>query len=628
MPEERIIPAVHSVAEFIISVNGLEIPRSVPKLAVSVQKIVNKVSTAVITLQDGEASNGLFPLTDGDLFKPGNKVSISAGDPDNTTAIFDGIIIKQSLKIRNNAAPHLILECKHRAISTTIGRKSACFHDITDADIITKILTDGGFAATGIDVEDTKVNHKEMVQYNCTDWDFIVSRAEVNGKVVTTNDEGIVIKKPVVSDDVSLNLLHGATILELDAEMDSRNQYSSVVSRSWDMDNLEVAETSAAEPQELTEHGNMQATELASVAGPQQYVIQHAGAIPPDERQGWADAALLKSRLSKIRGRVKFQGIATINAGDIVGLAGLGERFNGNAFVSGVMHEFTLSSGWKTHAQFGYANSWFTEDNKVEAPKASGMLPGVTGLATGIVTDNVDPEGNQRVKIKISGVSDNVDGVWARMALADAGDDRGLFFRPEVGDEVVLGFLNDDPRLPIILGMLHSSKLPPPITPTDDNFKKGYTSREKLKMTFDDELKEIQFETPASNKVFITDDKKGFRVEDQNGNKITTDPSEIKITDSNGNSVLIDISPGIIKIKANNKVVVDAPQIELVEGAGHPLVFGDELLNYLNQIVNIYQTHMHPGQLALGALPVTPAPPIPPMPPATPALLSLKVKTG
>ena len=36
-------------------------------------------------------------------------------------------------------------------------------------------------------------------------------------------------------------------------------------------------------------------------------------------------------------------------------------------------------------------------------------------------------------------------GVWARVATLDAGNDRGTFFRPEVDDEVVLGFFHDDP---------------------------------------------------------------------------------------------------------------------------------------------------------------------------------------
>ena len=73
--------------------------------------------------------------------------------------------------------------------------------------------------------------------------------------------------------------------------------------------------------------------------------------------------------------------------------------------------------------------------------------------------------------------------------------------------------------------------------------------------------------------------------------------------------------------------MVEAPQIELVEGARHPLVFGDDLLQYLNQLVHIFSTHTHIGETVLG-IPVTPMIPTPPFPPATPALLSVHVKTG
>ena len=83
-----------------------------------------------------------------------------------------------------------------------------------------------------------------------------------------------------------------------------------------------------------------------------------------------------------------------------------------------------------------------------------------------------------------------------------------------------------------------------------------------------------------------------------------------------------------ITIDATTKIVVNAPQIELVNGAPHPLVFGDSLLQYLNQLVTMFNSHMHPGELAAAVLPVTPAPPVPPFPPATPDLLSVQVKTG
>jgi uncharacterized protein involved in type VI secretion and phage assembly len=115
----------------------------------------------------------------------------------------------------------------------------------------------------------------------------------------------------------------------------------------------------------------------------------------------------------------------------------------------------------------------------------------------------------------------------------------------------------------------------------------------------------------------------------KSGHKLVLDDDggSIEITDSNDNSVMMD--SGTIRIKAGSavKIVVEAPQIELVENATHPLVFGDQLLQYLNQVVQLYQTHVHPGQTLLG-LPVTPAPPAPPLPPATRSLLSRKVKTG
>ena len=121
------------------------------------------------------------------------------------------------------------------------------------------------------------------------------------------------------------------------------------------------------------------------------------------------------------------------------------------------------------------------------------------------------------------------EGIWARIATLDAGKGRGTFFRPEIDDEVVIGFLNEDPRYPIVLGMCHSSAKPAPEPAKDDNHHKGYVSREKLKLSFDDEKKIIGMETPAGNKLVLSEDAKGITLEDQNGNKITLDDKGIKI---------------------------------------------------------------------------------------------------
>ena len=625
MPEERIIASVESFAEFVITVNGQAIPRTIEKVSINVMKTVNKISSAILVLKDGDPSNGQFPLTDGDLFTPGNSIVIAAGEVDSPTNIFSGVIVKQSLKIRNNNVPKLILECKHKAVKATVGRKNAVFHNIKDSDAFEQILRAYDIGNGELDIEDSSFTHKELVQYNCTDWDFILNRTEMIGKLVLTNDENIVIKTPTVEGDAALSLLLGATIIELDAEMDSRNQYAAVKTKSWDMANQVIAESEASEPGHFSEQGNFASSDLASVIGLDEFTLNHSGALPDEERKAWADAQLLKSRLSKIRGRAKFGGIATINPGDLLELHGLGDRFNGKAFVSGIRHDYDTHSGWKTQAQFGHTPEWFTDEFEIPDHKAGGTIPGVIGLHTAIVTDNEDPDGEMRVRVKIPYLNPDDDGVWARIALADAGKERGMFFRPEVGDEVLIGFLYDDPRQPVILGMLHSSALTPPLQPSNDNNQKGYTSREKLILLFDDDKKEVRIETPAGNKVTISEDQKTISLEDQNGNKVQLNQDGITASD-NGNDT-VTMQKGKVTVKGATKVVVDAPQIELVENATHPLVFGDALLSYLNQIVTMFNVHMHPGELAMG-LPVTPAPPTPPLPPATPSLLSITVKTG
>ena len=129
-------------------------------------------------------------------------------------------------------------------------------------------------------------------------------------------------------------------------------------------------------------------------------------------------------------------------------------------------------------------------------------------------------------------ISDTEEGTWSRIATLDAGNNRGTFFRPEIGDEVVVGFLNDDPCHPIVLGMCHSSAKPAPEPAKDDNHRKGYVSREKMQFIFDDEKKIIVLATPGGNKMTLSEDAKGIIVEDQNGNKITLDDSGVKIESS------------------------------------------------------------------------------------------------
>ena len=183
--------------------------------------------------------------------------------------------------------------------------------------------------------------------------------------------------------------------------------------------------------------------------------------------------------------------------------------------------------------QFGLSTETFAQAYDLRPMPAEGLLPAVSGLQMGVVTVlEKDPLGEDRIKVRLPLVSKKEEGVWARLATLDAGKQRGTFFRPELGDEVVIGFLWDDPRHPVVLGMCHSSAKPAPEAAKNKNHRKGFVSREKLKFIFDDQKKVVLLETPGGNRVTLSEEAKGIVIKDQNGNKITMDKEGIKIESS------------------------------------------------------------------------------------------------
>ncbi len=395
------------------------------------------------------------------------------------------------------------------------------------------------------------MTHRELVQYNSSDWDFLVSRAEINGKLVLVDGGIIAIAKPDFTAEPVVTLTYGATIQSLEATLDATHQHSTVSCAAWDSANQELAESEGETPT-VEEAGNLSASDLVGLVSAETRQYRHTGNLPVDELQSWASSQKLKNVLSKIRGIVRSKGLPQVKPGTIVELAGVGDRFNGKVLVSGVRHE--LSDGtWDMDIQFGLSPDLFTQEYDVTDLPAAGLLPAVNGLQIGVVSQlQEDPDGEARVLVKMPIVDPNAEGVWARIACLDAGEERGVFFRPEIGDEVVLGFLNDDPRKPIILGMLNSSNKPAPITASDDNPEKGFYTREKLKLVFNDELKSICLETPQGYLLQLSEDEAAIMIQDGNNNKV-----ELK-----SDGILLE-SAGDIEIKATGNVKIEGTSIEI-----------------------------------------------------------------
>ena len=169
-----------------------------------------------------------------------------------------------------------------------------------------------------------------------------------------------------------------------------------------------------------------------------------------------------------------------------------------------------------------------------------------------LVTDNQDPEGLGRVKIKLPW-SPEQDGdeyqAWARLATLMAGSNRGTWFIPEIDDEVLVAFLAGDPDRPIIIGSLWNGQDAPPETIGSDNNIKSIVSRQGIRITLDDSAGQeaITLQTPGGQKVLLKDG-----------------PPEVEITDSSGNSVKLETSG--ITINASTNVTINGSSVKISAG--------------------------------------------------------------
>jgi uncharacterized protein involved in type VI secretion and phage assembly len=542
------LPQQSDLVTFIVKINDSLIPDTVPLKRVTVTRIANRIPFAILTILDGDVAKQEFSASDTDLFSPGQRVEIQAGYHGQNKTVFKGILIRHTLKIEQNGRSFIEIECKDEAIKLTAGRKNKYFFNQKDSDIIESILR----SKVQPDVQSTAVTHKEMVQYYATDWDFLVTRAEANGMLVFTDDGKVTVKKPDFNQAPKFPLNYGTSIYEFEAEMDARDQYPTAESSTWDPANQEIRKSTpggglsrftmpgssllngAAGALGLNVPGLAPNTDYSRVLGLESLPLQHIGAFSGEEAQAWAAAQMTKSELAKNRGRVKFDGVADIKPGDCISLQGVGKRHSGKVFVTAVVHE--IGDGmWYTHAQFGLSQRWFAQEfEDVTDQPASSLLPAIHGLQIGIVTQiNGSPSDTEfRIQVRLPMVNPQGDGLWTRLAAQDAGNNRGAVWRPEIGDEVVVGFFNDDPRQAVVLGCLHSSKNPAPIPADDKNHEKGWVTRSNMKMVFNDDEKSIVIETPKGKKVTIDEKSDKILLEDQHKNKIVMDKNGIVIESS------------------------------------------------------------------------------------------------
>jgi len=194
----------------------------------------------------------------------------------------------------------------------------------------------------------------------------------------------------------------------------------------------------------------------------------------------------------------------------------------------------------------------------------------VKGVALGLVTNNQDPEGLARVKLRFPWRDGSSESDWARIAAPMAGKDRGVVFIPEVGDEVLVAFERGDMRFPYVVGALWNGRDTPPETNANGN----------------DDLRMVK--TRKGHTLLFDDNASKGRVvlALNDGKTLTIDDDGIKLDDGAGNSLAIDSKGGSMTLQAAAKLTLKAPSIA-VESSGSLSLKGSATVTLQGSLVNI-----------------------------------------
>ncbi|MDN3354882.1 phage baseplate assembly protein V [Actinomadura sp. DC4] len=373
----------------------------------------------------------------------------------------------------------------------------------SDADVVSRIAGEAGLAsdaATGVP------GGTPRVQNEVSDLAFLRELAAVNGYAIWVDRRTLHVRgeRPAAR---AVDLRRGEDVTSLRLRLSTTGQVAKVVVHGWDPAQKQAftgSATRASIGPELSP---------APTAGSDRtLVIMHARVSGANEAESLAKAVLAEQAKSLVVGGGVTSGRPELDVGTVVKLHGTG-RFDGGKYVVTEATHVVSESGYLTEFSLNGAH-------------ADGEWTGsATGVAVGVVTDNRDPRGQGRVKVRLAAGGE--DGLWARLAAPSAGKDRGAYFPPEPGDEVLLAFEHGHADRPYVVGSLWNGKDTPPAATPDVRVVKSRSGHM-------------------------------VRLDDTDG------AEKIELVEKNGrSSVVLDSATGAITVHGSGDVTVEAPEGEL-----------------------------------------------------------------
>jgi phage protein D len=539
------------ISHFFLDVDGLPESAGV-ELMQALLSVVIESSLHLPDVATIRVTDTALKWIDDKRLEPGKRIKVSAEGPQGkgTHPLFDGEIVELEPEFLVGAQNLTIraFDVLHRLAR---GRRVRSFLNVTDADVIQKIAADAGMTATA---EHATIVHPYLFQNNETDLEFLHARARAAGNVLFADGRGIRFEPPK-SEGEAIEMQWGDNLQEFRPRMTTVNQVSSVTVRGWDPKTRQEIVGQATHGDGVPQIG--ESRKPADVV--QSAFNRDAPMLAADrpvrtqaEADQMAHALAGKHSSRFIEAEGMCVGNARIVAGTSVKLKALGDRFSGTYLVTSCRHVYSPQDGYQTQ----FAISGQEPTSLLKTLGASAQPSGASrGLVIGIVTDNQDPEKQGRVKVKYPWLSPDHASDWARVVSVGAGPTRGIQFVPEINDEVLVGFEQDDVHHPYVLGGLWNGVDAPP----GDQGK--IVSGGKVQQRV------IQSRTGHTIVLDDADGAGGITVQDRSGNMI--------MLDSGSNALKIKIKgdatlecDGNLSLKAQGQVEIKGTGVKIDGGGG------------------------------------------------------------
>lgn len=520
MPQESLL------SQFYVKIDGADAPEEVMNglIEVTVEDSIHLPDMFIIRLHD----RGLR-WVDSQTFAEGKEVEISAAPREGgrATNLITGEITAVEPDFGPDAAPTLTIWGYDRSHRLHRGRHSRSFLQMTDSDIANRIAQEEGLRAQ---VDATRGVHEYVLQNNQTNMEFLHDRAAAIGYELVVEERTLHFREP--ADEEGVVLEWGGNLRSFRPRLTTTQQVSEVMVRGWDPERKQEIIGRATEgrgaPSIGEDRSGSQIAGQAFQQGTRQVVVDH-----PVTSQAQADALAQAVFDDVASAFVTAKGLAfgepRLKAGKLVTVRNIGDRFSGRYYVTASTHsyrteEYTTSFSVTGKRPHTLSRLLGREDH------------GGRGVVVGIVTNNDDPQGLGRVKVRLPWLAEDEESTWARIASPMAGADRGFYFLPEVNDEVLLAFEHGDIHRPYVLGALWNGRDSPPAPNSTVRDGSGQVVQRIIK-------------SRAGHTIILDDTSGGggITIQDRAGNKI--------VIDSGSNALQVEVS-GDLDIRSQGKVTI------------------------------------------------------------------------